>query len=364
MKKTALNAVHRELGGHMIEFAGYELPVQYTSIIEEHRTVRAKVGLFDLTHMGEFWFEGPGALEFANRLVTNDVAAARDGQVLYTPMCYPDGGIVDDLLAYRFSGEKILLVVNGACVEKDWEWVAGHAPSGLKVTNASDETSLIAVQGPLAEEAVRSVSDIPLEPIGFYEFAVGRVAGVDGLLLSRTGYTGEDGFEIYMPNAQAETVWRALWPGVEELGGRPIGLGARDTLRLEMKYCLYGNDIDKTTNPLEAGLAWTVKLEKEDFIGRDALVKVKEAKPARRLVCFEMLGRGIARQHAKCYDGEEEIGEVTSGTMSPSLGKAVGLAYLASGHHKPDTEFDVDLRGELRRAVVVKPPFYKQGTRK
>ncbi len=374
MKKTALNAIHHELGGQMIEFAGYELPVQYTSINEEHRTVRAKVGLFDLTHMGEFWYEGPGALAFVNRLVTNDVAAAKDGQVLYTPMCYPDGGIVDDLLVYRFGGEKILTVVNGACVDKDWEWVTQHAPKGLKVTNKSDETTLIAVQGPLAEEVIRSVTDIPLEPIGFYEFAVGTVAGVDNLLLSRTGYTGEDGFEIYIPNAHAETVWRALWPKTVELGGKPIGLGARDTLRLEMKYCLYGNDIDKTTNPLEAGLAWTVKLEKDDFIGRDALVKAKEAKTGRRLVCFEMVERGIARQHTKCFaDGVEngaerssakQIGEVTSGTMSPSLGKAIGLAYLASSHRAAGTEFSVDIRDKFRRAVVVKPPFYKNGTRK
>jgi aminomethyltransferase len=364
MIKTALNSIHLELGGQMIEFAGHELPVQYTSINEEHRTVRAKVGLFDLTHMGEFWYEGPGALAFVNRLVTNDVAAAKDGQVLYTPMCYPDGGIVDDLLVYRFGEERILTVVNGACVDKDWEWVAQHAPQGLKVTNRSDETTLIAVQGPLAEEVVRSVTDIPLEPIGFYEFAVGTVAGVKDLLLSRTGYTGEDGFEIYIPNAHAATVWRALWPKTQELGGRPIGLGARDTLRLEMKYCLYGNDIDKTTNPLEAGLAWTVKLEKDDFIGRDALIKAKEAKPGRRLVCFEMLERGIARQHAKCLDGDTLIGEVTSGTMSPSLGKAIGLAYLASSHRAPDSEFFVNIREKLRRAVVVKPPFYKEGTRK
>jgi aminomethyltransferase len=364
MKKTALNAIHHELGGHMIEFAGHELPVQYTSIVEEHRTVRAKVGLFDLTHMGEFWYEGPGALDFVNRLVTNDVAALGDGQVLYTPMCYPDGGIVDDLLVYRFGEEKILTVVNGACVDKDWDWVTQHAPKGLEVTNRSDETTLIAVQGPLAEEVVRSVTDVPLEPIGFYEFATGRVAGVDDLLLSRTGYTGEDGFEIYMPNAHAETVWRALWPKTQELGGKPIGLGARDTLRLEMKYCLYGNDIDQTTNPFEAGLAWTVKLEKGDFIGRDALVQAKEAKPDRRLVCFEMLDRGIARQHAKCYSDGAEIGEVTSGTMSPSLNKAIGLAYLASSHRKSGSEFAVDIRDTHRKAVVVKPPFYKDGTRK
>ncbi|MCX7021385.1 MAG: glycine cleavage system aminomethyltransferase GcvT [bacterium] len=364
MIKTALNAIHHELGGQMIEFAGHELPVQYTSINEEHRTVRSKVGLFDLTHMGEFWFEGPGALAFVNRLVTNDVAAMKDGQVIYTPMCYPDGGIVDDLLVYRFGEEKILTVVNGACLDKDWEWVTRHAPQGLKVTNKSDETTLIAVQGPLAEEVIRSVTDIPLEPIGFYEFAVGTVGGVKDMLLSRTGYTGEDGFEIYIPNAHAVTVWRALWPKTQELGGRPIGLGARDTLRLEMKYCLYGNDIDKTTNPFEAGLAWTVKLEKDDFIGRDALVKVKEAKPGRRLVCFEMLERGIARQHTKCFSGDAEIGEVTSGTMSPSLGKAIGLAYLASSHRAPGSEFSVDIRGKLRGAVVVKPPFYKDGTRK
>jgi aminomethyltransferase len=364
MKKTALNAIHHELGGRMIEFAGHELPVQYTSINEEHRTVRAKVGLFDLTHMGEFWFCGPGALDCVNRLVTNDVAALADGQILYTPMCYPDGGIVDDLLVYRFGEEKILTVVNGACVDKDWEWVTGHVPAGLEVTNESDETTLIAVQGPLAEDVIRSVTLVPLDAIGFYEFAVGTVAGVDDLLLSRTGYTGEDGFEIYIPNAHAETVWRALWPKTVELGGRPIGLGARDTLRLEMKYCLYGNDIDRTTNPYEAGLAWTVKPEKEDFIGRDALVKVKEDKPKRRLVCFEMLERGIARQRAKCFADGEEIGEVTSGTMSPSLGRAIGLAYLASAHRKSGTEFRVEIRGRRRRAVVVKPPFYKEGTRK
>lgn len=364
MKTTALNAIHRELGGHMIEFADHELPVKYSSINEEHRTVRAKVGLFDLTHMGEFRVQGPGALEFVNSLVTNDVSALKNGQVLYTPMCYPDGGIVDDLLVYRFLEENILLVVNGACVAKDWEWVTGHAPNELDLTNSSDETTLIAVQGPLAEEVIRSVTEIPLGPIGFYEFATGRIAGVDNLLLSRTGYTGEDGFEIYTPNPHAETVWRALWPKTTELGGKPIGLGARDTLRLEMKYCLYGNDIDKTTNPYEAGLGWTVKLDKGDFIGREALVGVKEQKPKRRLICFEMLDRGIARQHAVCFADGEQIGEVTSGTMSPSLDRAIGLAYLSSSHRKLGTGFEIFIRGKHRRAVVVKPPFYKEGTRK
>jgi len=364
LKKTALNAIHRELGGQMVEFAGYELPVKYTSINEEHRIVREKVGLFDLTHMGEFWVEGAGALEFVHSLTTNNIAALEDGQVIYTPMCYEDGGIVDDLLVYRFSAERVLMVVNGACLEKDWDWVKSHLPDGLTLTNRSNETTLIAIQGPRAEEVVASVTDLPLSPIEFYHFVLGKVAGFDDVIVSRTGYTGEDGFELYLPNEQAAAVWNALMPKVRELGGAAIGLGARDTLRLEMKYCLYGNDIDQTTNPLEAGLSWTVKLKQGDFIGRAAIAKVKEEKPKRSLICFEMVDKGIARHDAACYLGEEKLGHVTSGTMSPSLGKAIGLAYLNRPNHKSGTEFEIEIRGKRKKAVVVKPPFYKGGSRK
>jgi aminomethyltransferase len=366
MLKTALNEIHRELGAQLVEFAGYEMPLKYTSINEEHTTVRDKVGLFDLSHMGEFLLSGPKAAAFVDYLVTNRVANLEPGEIVYSPMCYPDGGIVDDLLIYRLAADELMLVVNAANIDKDWEWVREHLPAeGVEARNLSRETTLIAVQGPLAEEVLAAVTALDLSAIPFYGWVRGAVAGAPELLVSRTGYTGEDGFEIYLPNEHAETVWRALWPVNTDRGGAAIGLGARDTLRLEMKYCLYGNDIDKTTNPLEAGLKWTVKLKKDDFIGKEALQRVKAEKVSRKLICFEMQERGIARHGAECYDEEGgAIGHVTSGTMSPSLGKAIGLAYLSRGHTKSGSGFLVDIRGKHRRAVVVKPPFYQEGSRK
>ena len=282
MLKTALNTIHRELGAQLVDFAGYEMPLKYTSINDEHITVRDKVGMFDLSHMGEFFLRGPKAVAFVDYLVTNDVAGLEPGNVVYSPMCYPDGGIVDDLLIYRLAEDELMLVVNASNIDKDWEWVTEHLPAeGVSAQNLSRETALVAVQGPLAEEVLAEVTDIDLPAIAFYAWARGTVAGVPDLLVSRTGYTGEDGFEIYLPNEHAETVWRALWPLNTARGGMAIGLGARDTLRLEMKYCLYGNDIDKTTNPLEAGLKWTIKLDKSDFIGKEALQLVKREKVSR-----------------------------------------------------------------------------------
>lgn len=366
MRKTSLNAIHQELDAQLIEFAGYEMPVKYSSINEEHLTVRESVGMFDLSHMGEFHLAGPGAVTFVDGLVTNDVAALEPGQILYTPMCYPDGGIVDDLLVYRLGDDELMLVVNASNIEKDWAWVEEHLPAeGVTAENRSYQTTLVAVQGPGAEKVLSAVTELDLSGLAFYAWTRGTVAGIDDVLVSRTGYTGEDGFEIYLPDEDGPALWRALWPHNVEAGGRAIGLGARDTLRLEMKYALYGNDIDKTTNPLEAGLKWTVKLDKGDFIGRESLLEVKRNKVSRKLICFEMLDRGIARHGAPCHDDDgAEIGVVTSGTMSPSLGKPIGLAYLNRGHTKSGGEFLVEIRGKLRRAVVVKPPFYKDGSRK
>jgi aminomethyltransferase len=357
-KKTALYDEHVAAGGRMVPFAGYLMPIQYTGIIEEHRAVREAAGLFDLSHMGEFRMTGSDAVTAIDRLVTNDIAGLEIGQIRYTPMCYPNGGIVDDLLVYR-ADDHLMLVVNAANIEKDLNWVCDHVTGDVRVENISDDTALIAIQGPLAQQLLAEQTDLDLAAIGYYRFTTGTVAGVHALV-SRTGYTGEDGFELYLDPADAAGVWRSLRTAGRERGLRPIGLGARDTLRLEAGLMLYGNDIDETTNPLEAGLGWTVKFTDEPFVGRDVLERQKADGLSRRMVAFDMQDRAIPRQHYPVLVGQEQVGEVTSGTFSPTFGHGIGLAYVRSDVAKAGTDVSVEVRGDAHPARVVRKPIYRR----
>jgi len=352
-------------GGKMVPFAGYAMAVQFEGIVAEHRATRTQAGLFDVSHMCEFWLNGPDALEYAHWLVTNDVKGLADGQVLYTPMCLPNGGIVDDLLVYRYRTDKVLLVVNAANHDKDLAHVKKHVRGDVRVTDASYETGQIALQGPLAMEILGKVTGGRFTDLKFFWFAEGDVAGKH-CLVSRTGYTGEDGVEIYCHNADLPAVFRAIMEVGEPMGLKLIGLGARDTLRLESRLSLYGNDIDETTNPLEAGLGWTVKLEAGDFQGRDALVAIKERGLPRKLVGLEMVDRAIARHGYPVVPAEAgpdapPVGVVTSGAPAPFLEKNIALAYVPSSLSKIGTRLNVVVRGKTAAAVVVKVPFYKRG---
>lgn len=358
LKSTALTSVHEGLGAKMVEFAGYLMPVQYTGVNDEHVAVRSSVGVFDVSHMGEFMIEGPGALDLIQKVCSNDASKLFDGKVQYS--CFPNdtGGIVDDLLVYRFSDEKYMMVVNASNIDKDWAWVQKHN-NGVSMTNVSDDYSLLAVQGPNAAKALQSLTSINLPEMGYYTFEVGTFAGVDNVIVSATGYTGAGGFEIYIRNADARQVWDAVFEAGEVHGIKPIGLAARDTLRLEMGFCLYGNDIDDNTSPLEAGLGWITKFTKE-FVNSDNLAKQKEEGITRRLVGFELQDRGIARHGYPITDSDgNEIGHVTSGTMSPSMGKAIGLGYVKVEHEAVDTVINISIRNKSVPAKVVKLPFYK-----
>jgi aminomethyltransferase len=357
-KKTALYDEHLRAGARMVPFAGYLMPVQYAGIIEEHRAVREAAGLFDLSHMGEFRVSGPDAVATIDRLVTNDIAGLEIGQVRYTPMCYPDGGIVDDLLVYRDS-DGVMLVVNASNIEKDLQWIQDHLEGEAAVENRSDETALIAIQGPAAQSLLSEQTDIDLAGIGYYRFITGTVAGV-AALISRTGYTGEDGFELYLEPSQAAHVWSALQTAGAGRGLRPIGLGARDTLRLEAGLMLYGNDIDATTSPIEAGLGWTVKFGAVPFIGQDVLERQKAEGVTRRMVAVELGDRAIPRQHYAVLAGGEPVGEMTSGTFSPTFGRGIGLAYLRTDVARVGTEVEVQVRGAAHPARVVRKPMYKR----
>lgn len=364
LRKTPLFEELKSRGGKMVPFAGYHMPVQFEGIKAEHQAVRLAAGLFDVSHMAEFWLEGPDALTYADHLVTNDIKGLEDGQVAYTPMCLESGGIVDDLLVYRFSTQKILLVVNAACHDKDLVHVKKNAAFNLEVTDRSYDTAQIALQGPKAQEILKRVSDGRYEELGFFRFEEGTIAKCP-CLVSRTGYTGEDGYEIYCNNENMVPIFRAIMEAGEPLGLKLIGLGARDTLRLEAKLCLYGNDIDETTTPLEAGLKWTVKMDKPNFIGKAALLAQKEAGLTRRLLGFEMLDRGIARHGypivpAGAEAGAEPIGTVASGGPSPTLQKNIGLAYFPKKGYKAGAEFGVVIRGKIAKAKIVKTPFYKR----
>lgn len=357
MKDTALRATHDKLGAKIIPFAGYNMPVQYEGLNIEHQTVRDAVGVFDVSHMGEFLVKGSGALDFLQKVTSNDVSKLIDGKIQYS--CFPnsDGGIVDDLLVYRLGEEEYMLVVNASNIEKDWNWLMQHKPDGVEMINQSDEISLLAVQGPRATDVLQKLTDLNLSEMKYYTYEVGKFAGRDNIIVSATGYTGAGGFELYFKNADAEHIWTEVFKAGEEFGIAPAGLGARDTLRLEKGFCLYGNDIDDTTSPLEAGLGWITKFTK-DFINSDNLLKQKEAGIQKRLVGFEMIDRGIPRKDYPIKDAEgNEIGRVTSGTQSPSLKKAIGMGYVDVAYKSPDTEVFVEIRGKSLKAVVAKVPF-------
>jgi aminomethyltransferase len=357
IRRTPFFVFHKEAGARLIDFGGWEMPVQYKGILEEHHACRSAVGLFDVSHMGEVRFCGPNALSAVQLLVSNDVSKLSDGQAQYTAMCNEQGGIVDDLIVYRVGPEEILICVNAANREKDYNWMKSHNPLGAELTNESDFWAQVAVQGRHAEALLQSLTNIPLNTIKTYWFAQGTFAGVENCILARTGYTGEDGFEVFLPAGAADIVWNALQTAGVAFGLANIGLGARDTLRLEMKYALYGNDIDDTTNPLEAGLGWVTKLEKGDFFGRDAILAAKAKGISRRLVGLEVEGR-IARQHSLVLAGGEVVGEVTSGSQSPSLKKNIAMAYVPTALAAAGTRLQVDIRGKLAEAVVSKTPFY------
>lgn len=362
-KLTPFHDRHVACGGRLVEFAGYELPIQFRGIIPEHQRVRTTVGVFDVSHMGRIEVRGRDALPWLNQMTTNDVSQLAPYQAQYSILCYPDGGIVDDLVVYRLP-DYWLLVVNGANNAKDTAWLKEHLTGDVQLTNRTDEIAQLAIQGPKAEPAMQKIVSVPLAQLGFYWSILAEVAGVP-TLVSRTGYTGEDGFEFYFPATAADQVWDAIFAAGREFEIEPIGLGARDTLRMEMKMVLYGNDIDQTTNPIEAGLGWVVALAKPDgFIGSDVLRRIEAEKPKRRLVCLEMIDQAIPRPHYDIFSANRRVGQVTSGTLSPSLGKGIALGYVERELSKAGTELDIDIRGRRARAVVVKPPFYKNGSRK
>ncbi|WP_028295905.1 glycine cleavage system aminomethyltransferase GcvT [Olivibacter sitiensis] len=359
MKNTALTDTHIKLGAKMVPFAGFNMPVQYTGINDEHAAVRNSVGVFDVSHMGEFILKGPHAIDLVQKISSNDASRLYKGKIQYACIPNETGGIVDDFLVYKLGEETLLLVVNASNIEKDWNWISSHNTFGVEMKDISEQTSLFAVQGPKAAEALQSLTDMDLGKMAYYTFEKGVFAGVDNVLVSATGYTGAGGFEIYVANENAQTVWDAIMEAGKPFGIKPIGLGARDTLRLEMGFCLYGNDIDDTTSPLEAGLGWVTKFTK-DFVNSENLKKQKEQGVERKLVGFEMIDRGIPRHGYKIVDAEgNEIGVVTSGTQSPTLQKSIGLGYVKTAFAKEGTEIYIDIRNKPVKASVSKPPFVK-----
>ena len=359
MKNTALSHVHEALGAKMVPFAGYNMPVSYEGVNIEHETVRNSVGVFDVSHMGEFLITGPNALDLIQKVCSNDASKLVDGQAQYSCMPNDKGGIVDDLIIYRLNAEKWLLVVNASNIEKDWNWISSHNDVNAEMRNISEDFSLLAIQGPKAAKAMQSLTSVDLEEIKFYTFEVSDFAGIDYVIISATGYTGSGGFEIYCKNSEVEQIWNKVMEAGAAYGIKPAGLAARDTLRLEMGYCLYGNDIDDTTSPLEAGLGWITKFTK-DFVNSEALKSQKEAGISKKLVGFELLERGIPRQgYDIVNENGDVIGNVTSGTMSPSLNKGIGMGYVPMEFSKPDSEIYIQIRKNKVPARVVKLPFYK-----
>ncbi len=359
MKFTAFNEIHKRAGAKLVEFAGYEMPVEYTGIRDEHMTVREAVGVFDVSHMGEFWVKGPNALDLVKKITSNDPTFLKPGQAQYT--CFPNGkgGIVDDLLVYFYEPEKYMLVVNAANIEKDWNWINIQNDVGAELENASDDISQLAIQGPKAMATLQKLTDINLSEIRFYTFVTGKIAGVDDVIISATGYTGAGGFELYFRNDVAEKMWNAIFVAGEEFGIKPVGLGARDTLRMEMGYCLYGNDIDDTTSPIEAGLSWITKFNNgRTFIDREFLMMQKTEGVSRKLRGFVMLERGIPRHGYELVNSEGSIiGNVTSGTMSPVLSKGIGMGYVAKEYSAFGTLVYVKIRNKTIPAEIVKLPF-------
>jgi aminomethyltransferase len=359
MKKVALHDIHVGLGAKMVPFAGFEMPVQYEGVNVEHETVRNGVGVFDVSHMGEFLLSGPNALNLIQKISTNDATALFPGRAQYSCMPNTEGGIVDDLIIYQIKEEQYLLVVNASNIEKDWNWISAHNDLGVDMRNLSDDYSLLAIQGPKAVEAMQSLTSVDLSAIKYYHFEVADFAGIEHVIISATGYTGSGGFEIYCKNNEVKQVWEKVFEAGASFGIKPIGLAARDTLRLEMGFCLYGNDIDDTTSPLEAGLGWITKFTK-DFVNSSNLKAQKEAGVTRKLVAFELVDKGIPRHDYEIADAQgNTIGKVTSGTMSPSMKKAIGLGYVTVENSSVDSEIFVVIRDKHIKAKVVKLPFYK-----
>lgn len=359
MKNTALSTTHEALGAKMVPFAGYNMPVSYEGVNAEHETVRNNVGVFDVSHMGEFLITGPNALALIQKVTSNDASKLLDGQAQYSCLPNAENGVVDDLIVYRLEAEKWLLVVNASNIEKDWNWINSHNTMNANMRDLSEDYSLLAIQGPKAVEAMQSLTSEDLSAIKFYTFKVSDFAGIDHVIISATGYTGSGGFEIYCKNSEVKQVWDKVMEAGADWGIRPIGLAARDTLRLEMGYCLYGNDITDKTSPIEAGLGWITKFTK-DFINAENLKKEKERGPERRLIAFQLDERGIPRQGYDIVDGQgKKIGEVTSGTMSPSLGKGIGLGYVPNIMKDVGTQIHIQIRKNAVPATIVKLPFYK-----
>ena len=360
MKNTALTHIHESLGAKMVPFAGYNMPVQYEGVNAEHEVVRNGVGVFDVSHMGEFFLKGENALALIQKVTSNDASKLVDGKAQYSCLPNNDGGIVDDLIVYKIEDNHYMLVVNASNIEKDWNWIASHNDLGVDMQNLSDSYSLLAIQGPKAAEAMQSLTSIDLTNMGYYTFQIGEFAGKNDVIVSATGYTGSGGFEIYFKNEDAEYIWNKVFEAGETFGIKPIGLAARDTLRLEMGFCLYGNDINDTTSPLEAGLGWITKFDKE-FTNSENLKKQKEAGVSRKLVGFEMIERGIPRHDYEIADANGNVvGIVTSGTQSPSLGIAIGMGYVPTALATPDSEVYIRIRNKDIKAKVVKLPFYKK----
>ncbi|XRE44849.1 Aminomethyltransferase (glycine cleavage system T protein) [Tenacibaculum discolor] len=359
MKNTALSHVHEALGAKMVPFAGYNMPVQYEGVTAEHETVRKGVGVFDVSHMGEFFLKGVNALALIQKISSNDASKLVPGKAQYSCMPNADGGIVDDLIIYMIAENEYMLVVNASNIEKDWNWISQHNDLNVEMENRSEEWSLLAIQGPKAAEAMQSLTSVDLSTIKFYTFEITDFAGIPNVVVSATGYTGSGGFEVYVKNEDVEQLWNKVFEAGKDWGIKPIGLAARDTLRLEMGYCLYGNDIDDTTSPLEAGLGWITKFTK-DFVNAEALKAQKEAGVTRKLVAFELTERGVPRHDYEIVDADgNNIGRVTSGTMSPSLGKGIGLGYVTKENSKVDSDIFIQVRKKQIPAKVVKLPFYK-----
>lgn len=360
MKHIPLKHVHEGLGAKMVDFAGFYMPVQYEGVNIEHETVRNGVGVFDVSHMGEFLLTGENALALIQKVCSNDASVIEVGKAQYSCLPNENGGIVDDLIVYRMKENQYLLVVNASNIDKDWNWISKHNDMGVEMRNLSDEYSLLAIQGPKAVEAMQSLTSVNLSEIPYYSFKVGDFAGIENVIISATGYTGSGGFEIYCKNEEVEQIWNRVFEAGAPFGIKPIGLAARDTLRLEMGFCLYGNDINDTTSPLEAGLGWITKFTK-DFTASDILKKQKEEGVKRKLVGFELLERGVPRHDYEIVDKDGNvIGIVTSGTMAPSLGKGIGMGYVTTEHSKVDSEIFIRIRKNDIPAKVVKLPFYKK----
>jgi len=360
MKTTALTQKHISLGAKMVDFAGYNMPVSYSGLNDEHLAVRSSVGVFDVSHMGEFILKGEKALDLIQKVTSNDASTLFNGKAQYSCLPNGNGGIVDDLIVYKIDEITYMLVVNASNIEKDWNWISSHNSFGVDMKDISDRTSLLAIQGPKAITTLQKLTDINLSEIPYYEFRKAKFNGVDNVVISNTGYTGAGGFELYFDNEYAEKMWDDIFNAGNEFGIKPIGLGARDTLRLEMGFCLYGNEINDSTSPLEAGLGWITKFTK-DFIDKEVMLKLKETGLQKKLVGFEMVDRGIPRHDYEICDAAGAvIGKVTSGTQSPSLNKAIGMGYVSTAYSKADSEIYIKIRDKAIKAKVVKIPFLKQ----